>query len=175
MSIIQEALKKAQVDLKRTGQEDASSDTLRSASAATPPLAEKRASTARITSIKVVVSVFVTALLLLFSIAAAFVLIHKKTDSVKTDEAAGRTPAQDISYAPIRKHDADQGKPASIAVKAPELNLSGIMYSEESPRAIINDRIVGPDDLVSGAKIKKINPRNVVLEFEDTEITLNLK
>jgi hypothetical protein len=59
--------------------------------------------------------------------------------------------------------------------KFPELVLSGIMYLESGPRAIINNVIVGKGDTICGAIVRVINRKSVVLESGDTEVTLNLK
>lgn len=56
----------------------------------------------------------------------------------------------------------------------PELVLNGIMYLQEGPKAIINSTVVREGDVVSGATVKVINRNNVLLNFNDSEITLTL-
>lgn len=60
-------------------------------------------------------------------------------------------------------------------VHAPDLELNGIMYLQERPRAIINGNIVGIGESVNGARIDAINSNNVLLNYDNLEITLKLK
>lgn len=60
-------------------------------------------------------------------------------------------------------------------VHAPDLELNGIMYMQETPRAIINGNMVEVGESVSGAKIDAINKDSVLLNYNDLEITLKLK
>jgi len=52
--------------------------------------------------------------------------------------------------------------------------LDGIMYIAERPRAIINNIIVGEGESVAGASVEKINKDNVVLKYNESEVTLKL-
>jgi len=63
----------------------------------------------------------------------------------------------------------------SISASQPNLILNGIMYLTDNPKAIINNCIVGEGETVDGATVVTINRNNVVLNFNDTEITLKLK
>lgn len=65
---------------------------------------------------------------------------------------------------------------SSIALaRAPDFVLNGIMYLQERPRAIINGNVIGLGESVSGARIDAINKDNVVLNYNGAEITLRLK
>lgn len=64
---------------------------------------------------------------------------------------------------------------AFVSSQAPNLTLNGIMYLRESPRAIINGSMVEEGDSVSGAKIIAINSDNVTLDYNNAEIILKLK
>jgi len=52
--------------------------------------------------------------------------------------------------------------------------LDGIMYIADSPRAIINNIIVGEGETVSGANVEKIKKDSVVLKYNESEVTLKL-
>jgi hypothetical protein len=65
---------------------------------------------------------------------------------------------------------AEEKKPA-----ASEFVLNGIMYLEGSPRAIINDSMVEAGDTVDGARVVKIDKRNVLLEYNGAQLSLDLK
>lgn len=54
------------------------------------------------------------------------------------------------------------------------LVLNGIAWDEKTPQAIINDRIVGVGDEISGKRVVAIHPVSVVLNdgFEDFELKL---
>jgi hypothetical protein len=64
---------------------------------------------------------------------------------------------------------------AALPAHCPKLILSGIMYVSGMPRAVINDRMVKEGDVISGAKVARIEANNVTLTFGDTEITLILR
>jgi len=64
---------------------------------------------------------------------------------------------------------------AFIAGQAPNLTLNGVMYLKESPRAIINGNMVQEGDSVNGARVTAINKDNVRLDYNNAEITLKLK
>jgi hypothetical protein len=53
--------------------------------------------------------------------------------------------------------------------------LNGIMYLEGAPRAIINNAMVEEGDTVDGAKVVKIEKRTVVLQQNGYDINLNIK
>jgi len=60
-------------------------------------------------------------------------------------------------------------------VNAPDLELNGIMYLEERPRAIINGNMVEVGESVNGARINAITNSSVLLNYNDLDITLKLK
>lgn len=53
--------------------------------------------------------------------------------------------------------------------------LNGIMELVDGPRAIINNVIVASGDVIGGAKVMKIDKNRVVLQKEDSEFTLVMK
>jgi hypothetical protein len=48
------------------------------------------------------------------------------------------------------------------------------MYLVDGPRAIINDIIVGEGETVGGAKVSKIKKDQVILDYNDSEVELNI-
>jgi hypothetical protein len=56
-----------------------------------------------------------------------------------------------------------------------KIELGGIAWSEEEPRALLNDRIVGVGGYVSGYSVSKIEPDRVVLEKDGATIVLTVK
>lgn len=185
MSIIQEALKKAQGQSKDApGRE-------------TPAQKEKPPASKSIFDKTVVAKtrklypkdnfrlIAVSASLLL---AAAIFFVSL---SVSNSRNAGKALAaktilstQEVQYKPMPKIETKPKETTVSEVQTvvkvanaqyPDLVLNGIMYLEIGPRAIINDAIVEEGDTVKGARVTKINKKNVVLEYNNVEITLNLK
>lgn len=66
-------------------------------------------------------------------------------------------------------------KPVSTPALFPVLNLNGIVYDEERPYAIINNRVLLKGDTIEGATLIEINRDNVKFMFNDKEIVLNAK
>jgi len=52
--------------------------------------------------------------------------------------------------------------------------LNGIMQLVDGPRAIINDIIVGEGETIGGAKVTKIKKDSVILNYNDSEVDLNI-
>ncbi len=52
--------------------------------------------------------------------------------------------------------------------------LNGIMQLVDGPRAIINDIIVGEGETIGGAKVEKIKKDSVLLNYNDSEVALNI-
>jgi len=52
--------------------------------------------------------------------------------------------------------------------------LNGIMQLVDGPRAIINDIIVGEGETIGGAKVEKIQKDGVLLNYNDSDVTLNI-
>jgi len=162
MSIIQEALEKAQSDVKPAVQRIAKA-----------PAANRR----------VLMGVIFLALIAVVVFSAGRFLSNAGNRADGTSAAN----SQVVSYKPLvrdqaRGSNAIGGReqisvsPTTLkTLESPKLVLSGIMYLEEGPRAIINNFIVGLGDSVLGAKITRINRQNVILEYENVEITLSLK
>ena len=57
---------------------------------------------------------------------------------------------------------------------SPDLRLQVIYYSQDRPAAVINGQVVYIDDIVAGARVVEINRLDVLLEFEDRRIRLQI-
>lgn len=95
-------------------------------------------------------------------------------------EAKEAKSYQETIYRPLAAKEAKEPakpQPASARFSGtyPDLILNGIMFLDDGPRAIINNFIVTEGDSVGGAEITKIYRKSVVLKYNDTQITLNLK
>lgn len=56
----------------------------------------------------------------------------------------------------------------------PQWTLSGIVYSGDSPMAVINGRAVREGDSIDGAQVVRVERRNVILDHEGRRITLTV-
>ncbi|MBN2453090.1 MAG: general secretion pathway protein GspB [Candidatus Omnitrophica bacterium] len=201
MSIIQEALKKAQTDLKKRPVfqpiaypnkiEQKKSVEEKPAEKPVPVYAVKAAAVEAAAKkpfpAKVIAITLFAALLLAAGLVSTRYFMQVRKDGVLTSpelmrEAAVESPVESGLYQsvdaykelPLPPADSVVVKPESFASR-PTLGLNGIMYKEENPKAIVNNVIVEEGDTVMGAKVVKINPKSVLLEYNGTEITLILK
>lgn len=78
----------------------------------------------------------------------------------------------------------EKQQPQSVAAKKNRLffssryddfNLSGILYDQQKPLAIINERVVAEGSLINGAKLLQIKPNSVELSLKGKEFTLRVK
>ena len=53
--------------------------------------------------------------------------------------------------------------------------LSGIFYSGQAPKAVVNNTMVGVGDTVGGAKVVKISETEVILSYQGKEIKLTIE
>lgn len=183
MSIIQEALKKAQTTyteetvktaLPRRADTDAVSAAQKKRRAAIPFIKP------------------VSAAVLLILIAGFGLNLFFSQNSAKTAKDRSH---QNVSYRPVAKDAASENpsdaglgirveditspikrviSSGAALVSAPDFQLNGIMYIQDSPRAIINGNMVKVGGSISGARITAINKNSVLLNYNDMEITLEL-
>ena len=186
MSIIQEALKKAQnyIDNQKSSQKERAEEAIH-AEKETP---QQRIATTYKKSFKSTPLLLIVFIILAAFAAKQFLLPVVKTrlgNRVKTG-SGDMISHQDITYKPIvpaetepRAPYANPTTPSAEVRKnvrpTPDFVLNGIMYLNDGPQAVINGSRVTEGDKVNGAKVVKINKNNVVLNFDDFEITLNLK
>jgi len=58
--------------------------------------------------------------------------------------------------------------------KKPSLKLTGMVWGEAAPQAIINGKVVSQYDLIEDAKVLVINKKGVLLSFDDDNIVLTV-
>lgn len=185
MSIIQEALKKAQGQTKEAAGGERSAPKERPPAAETifgkTPVAKTRKPYPKdgLKPMVIFLGLLIAAIIFLIGLS-----ISNSRNAGKALAAKKASSTQEVQYKPIAKVEA---KPKETAVsevntlvktadaECPDLVLNGIMYLEIGPRAIINDSIVEEGDTVKGARVTRINRKSVVLEYDNVEITLNLK
>jgi thioredoxin-related protein len=96
---------------------------------------------------------------------------------VAIDRIRGYLPPD--QFLPKMKSIATRYKPSVQTKKsktAPSgFNLSGIIFSQDDPKAIVNNNIVGIGDTVGGAKVVAITQYGVILSGQDGEIVLKLE
>jgi len=90
-----------------------------------------------------------------------------------TVERAKEAPKEVPKEAPLAAASSGQ------ANQAPTFVLNGIMYIRENPKAIINGMVVKEGDVVSGATVTYISENNVLLKYNNNdnqvEVALRLK
>ena len=83
-----------------------------------------------------------------------------------TEPAPGpQIPLKEMNERPWGE-DPFQRRPVMAAAEPhpPRWELSGIVFNERSPLAIINDRQVRPGEIVDNARVVEINRRSVTLD-----------
>lgn len=174
MSIIQEALKKAQGDYfeKKTPQAGESVKyTGSSASEETvfKPRVKIQAirRTRRTTSMRlpVLTGILVT-LILIYGIR--FSLQYSGRHEIKTPHKVVSTPA---STGPAGTAPAKE----PVSTPAPLFALNGIMYVEGRAQAIINGYVLEEGDKINGATILTIERDYVLLNFNDADMKLDIR
>jgi hypothetical protein len=93
---------------------------------------------------------------------------------------SGSAPNEEPSVAPPAPHPprpaASRSYAGSVTLPGGEkIELGGIAWSEEEPRALLNDRIVGVGGYVSGYSVSKIETDRVVLEKDGATLVLTVK
>ncbi|MFA6079762.1 MAG: hypothetical protein WC779_08470, partial [Candidatus Omnitrophota bacterium] len=83
-------------------------------------------------------------------------------------------PSEPVRIAPPAAPKA-QPPVSRNAVTPPKLTLNGIMHIAGRPKAIINGESVVEGESISGAVVKSIRRDGVTLNYENTEIKIDLK
>jgi len=65
-------------------------------------------------------------------------------------------------------------KPKTVKGEFPNFVLNGIMELVDGPRAIVNNVIVAMGDVIGGATVKKIDKDRVILQKENSVVTLGM-
>lgn len=199
MSIIQEALKKVQSNSRKDripGENNFEKSTIHPRYEALKKRTNKNTEGLSFFRKKMTFRSIAPFLALIFFaslLAAAYISIsgiHRSgnaKNNIAKDESPSPASYQEVTYRPIQTEKDSIGAAGApydrsaesltivTGMKYPEFILNGIMYIEGGPRAIINNSIVEEGDAVSGANIKRIDRKSVVLEYNGVEIVLNLK
>lgn len=90
--------------------------------------------------------------------------------------ATAPQPPQPAPHAPRPAAAGPRTYPGSVTLPGGEkIELGGIAWSEEEPRALLNDRIVGVGGYVDGYSVSKIETDRVVLEKDGATIVLTVR
>jgi hypothetical protein len=199
MSIIQEALKKAQNKQAEKKADNYSEPP----KVEQPVIIQKKAVTTikKVQKAKPFLPKMIFFVLLAVAVVVAGIVFFMPRQSVNDTPTAVITPvtsenapsrqevvrkSQDNSPEPANSSVADAVNAESAAAPKmapsspsaetpPSFILNGIMYLEKGPKAIIDGSTVIEGDVIKGATVVKINPNSVILNFNDLEIRLNLK
>lgn len=108
------------------------------------------------------------------------ILVFFKSSFRKASPAANLMPASPSSTPakaePIKEETRQAPAPVSLPKTAPDfpnLKLSGIVYDNERPYAIVNDKVLSKGDMVEGATLIEINRESVKFIFNDKELELS--
>ena len=180
MSIIVEALKKAQGSLKTTISPSSRNIPL-------PPQLKQRKP-----KIKKHITAWVVASFLLLAVLSFYFLNHNlikeilPTSPPIDDSVALKEEVEKPSYAlgPIEKENPPIISSPPPVTPSPSLtfsevkeliDLKGIMYTPEKPRAVINGSVLGEGDYMGNFKISKIEKDSVKVISEGQEFIIKLK
>jgi hypothetical protein len=178
MSIIQEALKKAEVVNSKTETIAASEPVIKKLQENGAPVraAAKRLTKSRLSPVFIIAPAALAAVMI-----AAFLVFngHVPVKNESPQVSAGNVSSSRQEVIPKTPALAPKEAPAVAAAAktirdTPKFTLSGIMYLESSPKAIVNGSVVTQGDIIGGATVKKINKSAVILSYEDVEILLDL-
>jgi hypothetical protein len=167
MSIISDALKKAQEENKNLKEVDEAVKTV-SVEKAEPKKKNK--------------SLILAVLLMILSSVITFVLMQSREDIdivssgdniVLTKEIERASPPGPVSsQAPLPKK---QSTTRRRELSSLAFELSGIVYGSGRPYAIINDTVFEKGDSIGGGKITGIEKNKVTILVSGEEVTLSLK
>jgi len=191
MSIIQEALKKVQAnvakkDMQMPAQPEAAKEINTSGTFSENRSKNDMPSHSNLGAY--LIAAFVALLVItIWQVASKRPEKISRSGQIQSPLPASSNPQTDTKYLPLSdleikpiftpsdafKTDAAGKSPGAIAPS--NIVLSGIMYLEGGPRAMLNNSIVAEGETVDGYTVLKINRRDVVLKSDNSEITLELK
>lgn len=109
-------------------------------------------------------------------------LVYSKSFFRKISPAANLLPVSSPSAPakaePIKeetRQTSAPGLPAKNTPDLPNLNLTGIVYDNERPYAIVNNKVMSKGDMIDGATLIEINRESVKFVFNDKEFELSSK
>ena len=175
MSIIHEALKKAAQIKKRaktTGAQKESqtldsNDKITAIKLEPEPAAKKEP----LKKQKFLILPAVIMSMLFLIVAVGFLLNNYLLPKKIKTEGADLIPAKEVL--PFSQLPTNKPSPKTTPPRA--FVLSGIVYEDKEPMAVINDSIYTVGEYVSGAKITEITRQRVLLEKAGEEIELKVK
>lgn len=182
MSIIQDALRKAQPRYKTEREPDRDRAAQEAISVKAAPHGAKTVKPENTNKAHQRTIFLVSAALFILAVSGG-IYFNRIGHVVKSDKMAGGAASDDTQpRANVSIPDAAPVTESPAAGKAPDLSkqgaprflLNGIMYLDEGPQAIINGAVVKEGDVVNGAAVVKINRNNVLMKFKDEEIVLRL-
>ncbi|MFH1857053.1 MAG: hypothetical protein ABH836_07535 [Candidatus Omnitrophota bacterium] len=169
MSIIAEALKKAQ---KHENPNVSSVKITKQPTFGPKPEGYKKTKTSFVKKNNFILNVLIISLLLLIAVTSLFSTIQ---NSRRTYAGNQKTP---VFYAvnPASLPDSSVQIPASqqILEQKPLFRLSGIVYDEMIPLAVVNDSVVKKGEIIDGAKVAEITDDSVILHYNGKKTTLYL-
>lgn len=89
---------------------------------------------------------------------------------VGAEELAAKKWGQD----PFRTRPTNKRRPTRAKIGPKQWLLSGIVYSDVNPLAIINSRTVGRGDSIDGAKVIRIGRKEVLMDLHGSRFTLKV-
>jgi hypothetical protein len=95
----------------------------------------------------------------------------------KTEEQALSPKKEDLSpsiYPSPPEPRTEVRQKSGREVPLPLLSLEGIVWDKKKPLALINNKVLGEGEIIKGAKIVKINKREVKLIFQGREFILRV-
>jgi len=102
----------------------------------------------------------------------------EKTPAISKASLPGPAPAKIVKPFPEAELSREIPLPPAVGQKnnpPPTLTLNGIFYDDKLPCALIDNKIVKEGDIISGAKVIRITPNGVKLEFEGEAFELNTR
>ena len=182
MSIIQDALRKAQARYRKEYEPDKTGAAQEAVSVKVEPREAGAVKSENTNNIPFRVIVMASAALLILALSGGIYFSRaghpvKKDDipsGITSDDTRLHANASIPDIAPIPESPFPDKAPALSGKDTARFLLNGIMYLEEGPQAIINGAVVKEGDVVNGAAVMKINRNNVLMKFKDAEIVLRL-
>ena len=124
-------------------------------------------------------------LMIVFIVLLGVTIKQVSFSSGKSNSSIGSTLTAAI-YKPMSSLDMKSGlsptaepysqpKPGDAKEKNPGFVLNGIMELVDGPKAIVNNVIVGIGDVIGGATVKKIDKDKVILQKKDSVMTLGME
>lgn len=180
MSIIQEALKRAQYNYAaKKSQPQAYGE---SVTGPTVTVSSDAVDSRAITK-KIAIVVYILVLLALVMGFAIRVLFLKIADIDKEKRLRNLSAQSQLKAPDIHDGSSDAIRtvshpyPTGRLGQVPDLVLNGIMYFPDKPKAIINGTVVRVGDVVGGATITSITENNVLVKYNnsDNQVEMVLK